>query len=347
LTSDLVFTVANAEASLLPTVTLADAGLKERQHLQEWVRKNPAILGDGIMVVTFEFDKWVHGGTSVSDRLDILALENTGRLVVVELKRGVAPDTTDMQAIKYAAMTSEFTFDALAQHHATYLTKPGESQVSTEDAKQLLYQHVGSNEETTFAPLLDRPRIILIANGFPPSVTSTAVFLSKFGLDIALLEFQAYKTPSNEFILTLNKVFPIEGIKSLQIQPRIFEEAEKEAVKIAYERRQKNAVLRILEEHAIANGEEFTFIPPPAWAERLKEYLAKSEDLSKAKWDERNPAKTLIWEHDQKSYSPSGLCKKIMEESEQIPISVQGTTWWQTKDAKTILDIAEEIEEDR
>jgi hypothetical protein len=339
---DLVFIVEDAKASLLTKVSLADAGLKERQHLQEWVRKNPAILGDGITVVTFEFDKWVHGGIDVSDRLDILALENTGRLVVVELKRGKAPDTTDMQAIKYAAMASNFTLEALAEHYAAYLTKFEEAEVSTEAAKQRLDQHISNDETETFTLLLEQPRIILIANDFPPSVTSTAVFLSKFGLDITLIKFQTYKTPSSGFILTLNRIFPIKGVESFQIQPRISEEIEKSA----NERRQKNAVFRIIEAHAIPEGNELTLVLPEIWVQRLKDYLDSDDTLSKAKWDKNNRINPLFWEYDQKNYSPTGLCKHIIEMAGQIanmPRGIQGTSWWKNKDGKTLWQIAEEI----
>jgi hypothetical protein len=40
------------------------------------------------------------------DRLDILGFHISGELVVAELKRDRAPDTVEMQAIKYAAMVS-------------------------------------------------------------------------------------------------------------------------------------------------------------------------------------------------------------------------------------------------
>jgi RecB family endonuclease NucS len=75
--------------------------LRERSDLQEWVVAHPEIIGDGVLVVTFEFDHWqAFSGARERDRLDVLGLGADGQLVVAELKRDRAPDTVEMQAIK-------------------------------------------------------------------------------------------------------------------------------------------------------------------------------------------------------------------------------------------------------
>jgi hypothetical protein len=43
----------------------------------------PELIGAGVKVVTFEYGKWISaGGTAAADRLDVLGLDRTGRLVV-------------------------------------------------------------------------------------------------------------------------------------------------------------------------------------------------------------------------------------------------------------------------
>ena len=95
--------------------------------LQEWVRENPEILGDGVYIVTFEFDAWRASRRGrEADRLDLLGTGRStdGYLVLAELKRGLAPDTVDMQAVKYAAFASRFTVQTLAQRpRRAYLTQ--------------------------------------------------------------------------------------------------------------------------------------------------------------------------------------------------------------------------------
>lgn len=56
--SERVFTVTGSAATPARPIALADAGLRERSDLQEWVLAHPEIIGDGVLVVTFEFDRW-------------------------------------------------------------------------------------------------------------------------------------------------------------------------------------------------------------------------------------------------------------------------------------------------
>ena len=42
----------------------------ERQHIQEWIRESPQILGEELLVVSIEFDRFKNS----DNRLDILAL---------------------------------------------------------------------------------------------------------------------------------------------------------------------------------------------------------------------------------------------------------------------------------
>lgn len=109
-----LFTVDGSVATPATPISLAEAGLRERSDLQEWVLAHPHILGPDVKIISFEFDRWrSSSGAPQLDRLDVLGLDTEGRLVVAELKRDRAPDTVEMQAIKYAAMASRFTEDVL------------------------------------------------------------------------------------------------------------------------------------------------------------------------------------------------------------------------------------------
>lgn len=87
----------------------------ERRHIQERVRKHPEILGEDLLVVSMEFDR-IEGSI---DRLDLLALDRSGNLVVVEFKRDTFAGYADLQSIRYAAMVSTMTME---QFSTTTLT---------------------------------------------------------------------------------------------------------------------------------------------------------------------------------------------------------------------------------
>ncbi|HTI32869.1 MAG TPA: hypothetical protein VL422_04270, partial [Miltoncostaea sp.] len=204
-----VFSVNGAVATPAAAVTLADAGLKERSDLQEWVIAHPEILGSDVLVLGFEFDRWQAAtGDRPLDRLDVLGIDSTGRLVVAELKRDRAPDTVEMQAVKYAAMASRFTEDLLVEHYARFLAKgSGPSPVPDEDAaRERIIAHAGELDPE----MLRQPRIVLVAGAFPPVVTASVVWLSEMGLDITLQRVSAYRVfDAGGIVITVSQMFPI------------------------------------------------------------------------------------------------------------------------------------------
>ena len=60
----------------------SDLKLREREHLQEWLAYTPEALGEEMLVIQKEFDGFV----DTRERLDLLALDKEGRLVVIENK---------------------------------------------------------------------------------------------------------------------------------------------------------------------------------------------------------------------------------------------------------------------
>lgn len=93
------------EVEQLTERTFSRLGILERQDLEEWVIEHPRILGEELLIITSEYENFVE----TDDRLDILAMDPAGKLVVIELKRDVADKTTDLQAIKYASYCATLT----------------------------------------------------------------------------------------------------------------------------------------------------------------------------------------------------------------------------------------------
>jgi len=219
---EVVFAVSGSNAVAAEPISLEDAGLREREHLQEWVLDHPEILGPDVMVVTFEFDYWSSASGPQKDRLDVLGLGKDGRLVVAELKRGSAPDTVDMQALKYAAMASRFRPGLLAEYHAKFSRRDvvaGRLREPLTDAEALA--KLETHSDAGLVPdLLTNPRIVLLAGAFPPSVTATAVWLNERGIDLTLVRYQAYRTSADHIVLTVSQLYPVRQVADFEIAPR-------------------------------------------------------------------------------------------------------------------------------
>lgn len=191
-------------ADRVPVTSLEVAGLLERTHLQEWVVAHPEILGDGVMITTVEYDGFVVAGGAQKDRLDVLGLDPDGHLIVAELKRGIAPDPVEMQAVKYAAMASRFTLKTLASAYAAFKTRRGTA-ITVDEATEALQTHAPTLSDET----LSEPRVVVVAQGFSPVVISSVVWLNKRGVDIALVRFQPYQTQDGRIFVTFSRLFPL------------------------------------------------------------------------------------------------------------------------------------------
>ena len=58
-------------------------GLLQRQDLSKWVEQYPAILGEELLIISSEYDRF----DKTHERLDLLAIDKEGTLAVIELKR--------------------------------------------------------------------------------------------------------------------------------------------------------------------------------------------------------------------------------------------------------------------
>jgi hypothetical protein len=151
---------------------LASFGFWERRDLQRWIVDRPEIVEADLLLITTEFDRWQGRDQVVADRLDVLFLDSDGRLLVAELKRGEAPDTTHLQALKYAAYCSQLTVaDVIEEYMRTH-------SVDREKARADVLEHAPALETKE----LGRIRIRLVAEHFGPSVTHVVMWLRDYDL---------------------------------------------------------------------------------------------------------------------------------------------------------------------
>ena len=156
----------NRQSDRIEEVDFARLGLKERRDIQEWVADNPGILGDDLLIIGKEFS----GFDRTNERLDLLAVDRDGRLVIIELKRDDSGADAHWQAIKYASYftrtTEEQIVDLVASHRSE----------SKEQAFNRLLEHLDADD---LSALNNDQRIILASHRFAPEVTSAALWLNR------------------------------------------------------------------------------------------------------------------------------------------------------------------------
>ena len=153
------------ESESITEVEFAALGFQERRDIQEWVASNPNILGQNLLIIGKEFS----GFDRTNERLNLLAIEPDGTLVIIELKRDDTGSDAHWQAIKYASYFRHAQDDSIIRMLAAY------KDVSEEDAGSMLLKHLGDDD---FSSLNHDQRIILASHRFAPEVTSAVLWLN-------------------------------------------------------------------------------------------------------------------------------------------------------------------------
>ena len=154
------------ESESIAEVEFAQLGFQERRDIQEWIVANPGILGDDLLIIGKEFS----GFDRTNERLDLLAIDPDGTLVIIELKRDDTGSDAHWQAIKYASYFRHAQDDSIIRMLASY------KDVSEEDAGGMLLRHLGDDD---FSSLNHDQRIILASHRFAPEVTSAVLWINE------------------------------------------------------------------------------------------------------------------------------------------------------------------------
>jgi hypothetical protein len=335
---ELVFTVSDGKAEEAQPISFADAGLLERDDLQEWIVARPEILGADLLVVSFEFDRWeAYGGVRSYDRLDVLALDRAGRLVVAELKRDRAPDTITMQALNYAAMVSRFSLDVLADVYARHLG----SNTGAEEAVVKLREWAPELADDTLAP----PGVVLVASDFGSQVTNTALFLYENGIDIRLVEVKLYRTVSGDVVLTTSQLLPVPDAESFMVRPRSAPTAQA-ATRQARARR-ASIPERLVSQDVFHDGQQLAIVVPTG---------VREDRNAIAAWlDAEGPRRVVTWRQDAyapvawavdgQTYNLTTLIRHIIElaTSEPPRTQVWGPNWYRDDSDRTLAKVADAL----
>lgn len=102
-----------------PTADFATLAMYERADLQRLLRDEISALGEDLLVIAEEFGSW----EDARRRIDLLVLDKSGRLVVIELKRTDVGGHMELQAIRYAAMVSSMGFDEVLEAYEALCAK--------------------------------------------------------------------------------------------------------------------------------------------------------------------------------------------------------------------------------
>ena len=177
-----------------------DLNLQERPHLQEWLVQTPEALGEDLLVIQKEFD----GFADTRERLDLLALDKEGRLVVIENKLDDSGRDVVWQALKYVAYCSSLKKAEIVEIYQKYLDRWSDGQNAAANLCEFL-----DVEDLDDAVLNagNEQRFILVAANFRKEVTATVLWLIGHGVQVQCFRVSPYSL-GDELLIDLQQIIP-------------------------------------------------------------------------------------------------------------------------------------------
>ena len=202
--------------------TFKEIGASERNHLQEWIAKNPEVLcgeDESLLIIQKEFD----GFNDTRERLDLLALDNNGNLVIIENKLDDSGRDVTWQGLKYVSYCASLTTEQILSIYDQFLG-------AGESAEENVREFLELDEEAELLLNDGDQRLILIAHKFRKEVTSTVMWLLDKDIQIQCFKAVPFKY-GNEAILQLEQIIPLPETQEYVISLQNKEKEEKAVTK--------------------------------------------------------------------------------------------------------------------
>jgi len=200
-----VWQIVNDKLELIET-TMVETGRKETEDLEKWIKSNPSILGQDILII----------GEQVSTRsgtMDFLGIDKSGNLIIIELKRDKLPRDVLSQAIDYASDVASWDVDKISEICTKY-TGSGLEDYLNEKFEDIDLEDLIINKTQ---------RILLIGFSIEESLQRMIEWLSNnYGVSINAVILKYIKTKSGDELIARTVIIP-EEIEKERIRKRQFQ----------------------------------------------------------------------------------------------------------------------------
>lgn len=227
--------------------TFHDLGFKEREHLQEWIANYPECLGEELLIIQKEFD----GFNDTNERLDLLAIDKTGTLVIIENKLDDTGRDVTWQALKYVSYCSTLSKQQIKEIYQAYLDKYSDN----EDAEDNIVEFFNGKPFSEISLNENDQRMILVAGKFRKEVTSTIMWMLNHGIKAQCFKVTPYEH-ENQVLLDMEQIIPVK-------------EAEDYIIKMADKNREEKEIKE--------SNRDLMELRKEFWTELLKKFNTMSE----------------------------------------------------------------------
>lgn len=185
--------------------TLAEQGRREGPDLETWIASDPTVLGPGLLIIGRQVQ-------TSAGLLDLLAIDSTGNVVVVELKRERIARDALSQAIDYASDIASWNVERLSEQCLRFRGK------SLEDSFAEQFEDVGLESVS----VNENQRILLVGFGVDSALERMIEWLSdRYGVAINAIVLTYVRTASGAEVLAKTAIISEEVEQSRAQQKKL------------------------------------------------------------------------------------------------------------------------------
>lgn len=188
------------EVNQLEVVNFSELEVRERFDIEVWVKNNPSILKENLLIISEQV--LLPSGRQP----DLIALDKSGNLVIIELKRDDSGREVYWQAITYAAQFSEYSFSDVIDMYENFLKKSG---IDDSSAKERIEDFVEEDLEN----INQKQRIFIVSKEFHQDVLKASLWLSDYDVDIKVVKLTPYKFTDDMIFLDSEVIIPTPGVE--------------------------------------------------------------------------------------------------------------------------------------
>lgn len=188
-----VWQIENGKLVLIDA-TMAGVKRTEPEDLEQWIKSNPSILGQDILIIGEQVQ-------TKSGPLDFLGIDNLGNTIIIELKRDRIPRDALTQAIDYASDISSWDFDKLSEECVKYRGQPLDVCIN-ENFGDVDLEEISVNQAQ---------RILSVGTYIEESLQRMIEWLSSnYGVSINAVIFKYIRTKSGDELIARTMIIPEE-----------------------------------------------------------------------------------------------------------------------------------------
>jgi hypothetical protein len=175
-------------------VSLAEISLSSEAMLEQMISEDSNILSDRWMLIGRQV-RTVHGG-----KVDLLALNQDGQIIVIELKKDLTPREVVAQALDYASWVQKLE---AAEVVSIYNSFSGGKSLADEFKSRFGFS---LDEEQ----LNGSHQIVVVASALDPSTERIIGYLNGLDVPINVIFFQVFQDGANQYLSRAWLIDPIE-----------------------------------------------------------------------------------------------------------------------------------------